>query len=61
MGKIIMSPPSQLCKVIFSLSRQSPDRDLSWCFDVLCDSEKGNPYFEVVVTQRLKQPGREWK
>jgi hypothetical protein len=27
-------------------------------FDVLCDSEKGSPYFEVVVTQWLKQPVR---
>jgi hypothetical protein len=30
-------------------------------FDVLCDSEKGSPHFEVVVTQRLKQPARERK
>jgi hypothetical protein len=29
-------------------------------FDVLCDSEKGSPHFEVVVIQRLK-PARERK
>jgi hypothetical protein len=28
-------------------------------FDVLCGSEEGNPYFELVVTQRLKPPPRE--
>ena len=30
-------------------------------FDVLCDTEKGNPYFEVVVAQRPKQSERKRK
>jgi hypothetical protein len=28
-------------------------------FSVLCGSESGSPYFELVVTQRLKPPARE--
>ena len=28
-------------------------------FSVLCGSESGTPYFELVVTQRLKPPARE--